>query len=505
MSIKSAVFSAPTNVMALGHPFVAPAYNNVPGIPIGIDVLTRSVVYFDPWMLKDAGLINSAYGILLGPKGHGKSATLKIFAIRLMMLSAGFQTMRTAINDYKPEGQESEYGEFSRVCQSKVFSIANMSINPFEARLYHNSDKTTYELGILGTAEVLCEFSKGSELTGHENTALRIALGIMLRQDEQLWSPFMLYKVVRSITNEQIDNYFHELDKQLYAQVLSRIETVRSTEQKKEIENQLGAASFAADNYSTDEIRHAGDRVSTLLGNILNGSYAGMFGNKDSLYDTLTQRAVTKDWRGVQPKAETLMRLIDTRIKISAIENNRLDLLPHIELDDEKHKSMDNLTYAKSHSYMSEIARGVHTCNLSATHRLASIRKGAVGSELYRLGDTVISNLGFALIGRQDNDPDVLNELKDRYALSDANTKLLTAMPPFHFGLKLGVSEPLRIIKVFATPLEMRMLGTNGATDRMITRPDVYSAHDLERFARESNITFVGDEAAYRDTKGAVQ
>ena len=121
MGINASVFSGPTDLLAMGHPFCSVAYNETDGIPFGIDVRSGAIVYFDPWLLKNAGLINSAFGMLLGPKGHGKSATMKILALRLMLIAAGNQTMRAANNDYKPEGSDSESGEVRRVTGSKVF------------------------------------------------------------------------------------------------------------------------------------------------------------------------------------------------------------------------------------------------------------------------------------------------------------------------------------------------------------------------------------------------
>ena len=494
MGINSSVFSTPTNVMAMGHPFITPPYNTILGIPLGIDIRSRRLVYFDPWMLKNAGIINSAFGMILGPKNHGKSATLKIIAIRLMMLAAGYDMMRTAINDYKPEGKSSEYAQFSQVCGSTVFRIATMSVNPFEANLYKQRGNESYELGLLGTAETLCEFAKRSDLTGNENTALRVAVFVMLQQDELLWTPQVLFKLLRSISNSQIEDYFRTIDSKLKVGLEKRLDGIKSLENRELIEAKLTGIVSARDNHELADISAAADQVSTYLGDILTGSYGHMFGDSHSLYDMLTQRAITKDWRGVEPEAETLMRIIDTRIKVSAIENNRIDLLPHIELDDEKHKSMDNMVYARSHSYFSEIARGTHTCNLSATHRFDSIRKGGVGSELYGLGNTIINNLGFVLIGQQPDDPKILDEIQARYELSHEDTRALSALPRYTFGMKLGEAEPLRFIRVFATRMELAMLGTNSSTDRMIDRPDVLSEQHLARFGKQNALALIGME-----------
>jgi hypothetical protein len=291
----------------------------------------------------------------------------------------------------------------------------------------------------------------------------------------------------------QIDSYFNNLDSKLQSQLSQRLNHMSDKTQRHFVESQIHQLVSAKDNHKYEDIQAAADSVSTMLGDVLTGSYANMFGDKHSMYGMLTQRAVTKDWRGVEPEAEKLMRILDTRIKIAAIENNRIDLLPHIEIDDEKHKSMDNLVYAKSHSFFSEIARGTHTCNLSATHRFDSVRRGGVGSELYGLGETIINNLGFVLIGRQNDDPKILNELQNRYNLSNANTRQLTDLPNYTFGLKIGETERLRFVRVFATPNELEVMKTNASTDRMIGRPDVFNAEQIELFAKENGVVYLGD------------
>jgi hypothetical protein len=500
MGINASVFSGPTNLMALGHPFCSPAYTDIPGIPFAIDIHSRELVCFDPWLLKDAGIINSAFGMILGPKNHGKSATLKILAGRLMLVSAGYQQMHVAINDYKPEGKASEYAEFSKAHGSRVFSIASMSVNPFEARLFQLSSTDTdavYELGILGAAEVICEFEKHSPLTGHENTALRIALHTMLQKSQLLWSPHMLFKLLRSIDDEQITAYFNNLDQKLVSQLTERIERVRKLNNVSDgtldgVISQLKQLAAAQDNHRYEDIKSAADTVSTYLGSALTGTYANMFGDKDSLYEMVTQDVATKDWRNVGPDAEKLFRILHTNIQVAAIESNRIDLVPHIELDDEKHKSMDSLISVKAHSFLSEIARGIHLCNLSATHRFSSVRRGDVGSELYNLGNTIINNLGFVLIGQQPDKPEILNEIQGLYSLSNADTQMLTVLPKYTFGMKLGESQKMRFLKVFATPFELGFLGSNAATDRMIDRPDVLNPADLQRFAEMNGIAYVG-------------
>lgn len=514
MSIKASVYSGPTNVMALGHPFGGPAFADSDGIPIGIDVNTREVVCVDFWQLRQMHIINTKFGIVFGDVGFGKSTLLKILAIRSMIMAAGFSQMRTLINDYKPEADESEYGRFSAVVKSTIFKMAEMSFNPFEARLFNAKDGRAYELGILDMARVIAEFSKKDALQGYQFTALRIALSVMLNVPEVLWEPPLLFKIVGSITAAQIDYYHKNLDQRLKKQLQDRLDNLVKTKVENALPGQEGVSqetssevliaedlritqamslASAADNYYVEEIQRAGTEVQTMGYDLLQGPVGTMIGHKNSLYDLYTQRATTKDWRGLLPEVQRFARIIDNNFRITMIEGNRSDLLPHIELDDEKHKSMDDLTYARVNAFTSEIARGTHMVSLSASHRPDSIRKGAVGSELWKLGETIINNQGFAFLGHQQNVPGILNELGDRYRLGDFQ-KDLPYLPPYTFIATFGPMEPARKIRVFVTPQELEMIKTDSATDVIMDRPDIMSSEDLIRYARNNGVVYIGGE-----------
>lgn len=479
--------------MALGHPFVSPIVNQVPGVPIGINIVSKERVRFHPWELKQRGIMLTSFGTVLGDVGTGKSSLLKLIAFRLMMLSAGYDMLRVAINDYKPEGKDSEYESLTRVARSKVFHMGSMGVNPFARELFITEDGTLYELGLLDVAQAICEFSKENSLTGEEHTALRVGIMLMLEMDVLFRSPHSLEKALRSMTDADIVAYFGNLDGRLRNQLTKRMESVKDAEIKGMFTQQIEKMVTRPDTFEPGVVRRAAHKVATYLSTVLYGSYANMFGDSHSLYDMYTQRVVTKDWRNVREDAEKLMRIIDTTIKITAVENNRIDLLPHLEIDDEKHKSMDNLVYARSNAYMSEIARSTHICNMSATHRLDSIRKGDVNGELYRLGQTIINNQGFVFLGKQKNDPVALNELRDRYRLTYEQRNMLPIMPPWHFIMVLGDTDKPQVMRTFVTPLELAAMQTNEATYRMNRRPDPQSDANMREFARLNGLEYTYD------------
>jgi len=508
--------------MALGHPFGGPAFAESNGIPIGIDVNTREVVFVDFWMLKKMGIINTKFGICFGDVGFGKSTLLKVLAIRSMIMSAGFSQMRVSINDYKPEANESEYGAFSAVVKSKIFKMAEMKFNPFEPRLFNTKDSATYELGVLDMARVIAEFSNIDSLQGYQFTALRIALAVMLQAPEYQWDAPLLFKIVGSLTEDQIAFYHRNLDQKLKQQMENRlknlIETNNDNLEAKEQESwrrttaelsiaedlrDTGSMSLSAqevinlatakDNFYARDIQRAGTEVQRMGYDLLKGPVGTMIGRENSLYDLYTQRATTKDWRGLLPQVQKFARIIDNNFRISMIEGNRADLLPHFELDDEKHKSMDDIGYARINAFTTEIARGTHMVSMSASHRPSSIRKGGYQSDLWNLGQTIINNQGFAFLGHQQNLPEILNELGDRYHLGDFQRDL-PWLPRYTFIASFGPTELPRKIRVFVTPNELAMIQTDSATDVILDRPDVMSADDLRRYAQNNGVAYIGGE-----------
>lgn len=510
MTIKSPVLTTTTSLTAMANGFIGSASTAFGrGIAFGINTVTREVEYFNPWAMKEAGILESMFGIFLGKIMVGKSMAMKVIAIRLMMLAAGYDTMRTVINDYKPEGGTddgiggSEYGRFSQVAQSTVYRIANMQINPLEERMFASRGQGAYELGILSMAKVIIEFSKNGKLVGHEDTSLRIAVYAMLRHDSSLWGLGLLAKLLRSITREQIENYYKVLDDKLKVQLENRITTLHDLGStgdtnradrmrlQQGVFEQLNQLVNAKDNTNFAFIQSAGDRVATYLESVLHGSFGKMLGDKHSLYDISTQRAVTKDWRGVSADDETLMRIIDTSFMTSAVENHQLDLLPHLMLDDEMHKPLSNETYAEGRQFFGEIARGLHLCAMSASHRLDSLRKGGVGSNLYDRGEAIINNMGWFGVGRQVKNANHLKELQDRLGCTDTQRDNLAQLPKRVFAMKYGEAEPVRHVQIVATPLEIEMGKTEGAVQRMMDRPDINNPDHLVRFAGQNNLSLV--------------
>lgn len=479
--IRARAFGGPTQHLALVHPFYGAKSVLGAGVPIGIDMMTRQLVYFDPWYLKSIGAIHSAQGLFIADKGIGKSATMKILTVRLGMLSAGYQAMRMSVNDHKNEGEQMEYTPLIETIGAKVFTMANMRVNPLD---HHLCPKLS---NLIDMASMLCGFSSG-QLDVIAKTALRVAVYRMYRMPKELWSLSLLHAIVRSMTLDDVDAYFRESSRILSEEQHERLKQLRLDA----LSNQYAEVESREFSIDQQDVIHAAARVYHMLDDLVSGEDANLFGTSNGLYEMYTQRANGKNWSGLTARGETIMRTLDAKIKSYAIENRDYRLIAHLELDDERHRSIGNLANARASAYFSKVARAVPTCNISATHRLSDLRKGGFGSEAYNLGDSIINDMGFVMIGRQRNSKAIIDELHEKYRLTAVQRDYLPALPPYCFMFKLGEEFEPTFVRIFATPKELSIIQTDSANESMLSRPDVMSPDDLQQYAAANGVRFLG-------------
>lgn len=475
MSIRASHQRTTTSLAAAGHPYGGPPSSLMTSLPLGINTANMESFEFDPFLEKDWGNIGSTNGIVLGPKGFGKSTLFKVLGWRLMMISAGHGMMRCAVNDHKSESEESEYAKFGKALGCKTYDIATRSVNPFEQSLKLG------DLNNLEMATLLYEHAEQERLRGDHFEALKIGAFMMMQKSAPLWSIQTLVKQSLSITSDDITQYYANMHNHMRKQVIDRIERLKlDTQQKQAYIEELEAIYQRPDNIYPDRIIHAGNSVAKTLATVHEGRYGRMIGGSDSLYEMYTQRAIIKDWRGVTDDAVSLMRSIDHRIQINSIEFGFDNLYPNVELDDEDHQSMENITYARSKALQSKILRSAKKLNMSGSHRLSDYRKGGDGSALSNYGESIIDDMAFHFIGRQPDKKEVLDELQDRLGLSNKDRRLLPVLPNRVFGFKLGEKEPIKYIQILPVPFEMDFLGSDSANDAMVDRPGMGNDHDQE-------------------------
>ena len=495
--MKTSSFIGFTRNVAMAHPFVSSYSLRVPGIPFAIDLEGRQIIGSDIWYLKKAGLINSTFVQFFGPKGCGKSAIQKMWAaFAFMRRGADMERNRIVIHDRKPEGEASEYAKLAAITGSITFEMGSMQVNPFERKLFLNEKggNEVYELGMLDIAKILAEYSDGP-LSPLEYYALRVAMFEMLTHyDELVWSPEVLQKICGSLTSKMLSDYHSMLNEKLIVKTIDRLANLQLDVLRTRVESQINELKEADHLLQFADLHGPAISLSAKLGNLLNGKIGRMFGFKHSLYDIRTQRAVVKDWRGMDDEAETLARWIDTNITINAAEMNRKDLLPTVELDDERHKSMRNTHYANSLLFLTEIARGLDMVNVGSSHWYNSMRPGKEGDASWNVGDLVIRNMGLRIYGNITNETSYKREVQEREQASNREVNRLATLPIYCFGGKLqGENGPMTFFRTIASPkLRADILETDSAVAAMTKAGDLRSDDFLRCYARKNNFTYIG-------------
>ena len=479
-----------------GHGFISPVGVKYQGIPLFVDMRDKSIVNFDPWWLKNNGYIGATIALITGVLNAGKSALIKMMVFRLALYIMGYEIFRVTINDRKPEGSEGEYGALSRIFGCVPYTMRERRVNPFERRLFlrHKDDSEVYALALVSLAETLCEYDD-HPLTSKSRLALRVAMyGMLTMYSETNWSPELLRRIAGSLTPEMFSGYLANMDQQLITETTARLEFVKHDPNLvAELEQEIHDVTTSPWNYTYEEIVESGKDIANRLGHLLGSESGEMFGGQHSIYEMLTQPLVDKDWRGLSDKSETLMHIIENKIKMTAGELNRTDLLPHVEISDELHRSMDNLLYARTQAYFTEIARSMATFFIFSTHSFNSIRKGGVGSELYGLGNKIIQNTPLVFYGTPPRDPALLNEYRAREELTQREGRKLARTEPQVFGVKYGERQPFMYLHALATQFERKyLIDTNSASEGVENRPSADDPQQMARFAQVNGLTYLG-------------
>lgn len=499
--IRMKAFSGPTQHLTLRHPFATRRTIFREGVPIGIDVFSGELICFDPAWLKDQGFIDSMMFAFFGIKGFGKSATLKIIALRYAMMTAGFEELRVAVNDHKVLKQERqdgsmasgmEYDALAQLMGCVPFVMSKMRVNPFDPRICTTLSQ------LLAMASLLAGFSSVDQLNARTKRALRVATFRMYGMGQDLWSPRVLLECVRTLCVEDVIEYHRlarEVLKQEQKQRMERLsgslkDEITLAEIEREFNRLLDRDVTVSDAATLD----AKESLFDLLDDLLSGPDAELFGDSHGMHDMYSQRASVRQWTGFASggMGETIMRTLDAQLRTFAIENGQMDLLAHLELDDERHRSIDNFINAKTSAYFSKIARSLPITNLSATQRLNDLRRGTVGSEHYNLGQSIIDDLGGVLIARQRGDKATLDEYQERYVLTNSQRAMLPRLPKYTMFFKASEEFPPSLMRVFATEAELPYLKTDQSNRQLLTRPGVGDLAAMEEYARVNGVKMIG-------------
>ncbi|HVS58592.1 MAG TPA: hypothetical protein VHD60_02510 [Candidatus Saccharimonadales bacterium] len=489
MATIGRVFMGTPESAAMMQPWISPAPLCYTGIPLGIDLRTRRIVYFDPWMLKRDGFINATLFLVEGEKGGGKSTLMKSLGVRLSMMQAGInpmnsepQFMRVRVHDRKPEDGEPEYKRLTDFLHSQIVSLnRSASINLFDPAMKMD------EADLLETAVNVCEMASGQPLRGFPLLALQVGVYRMLTEFAEAASPEILEHILRGLNSTDIGSYYWAHNERVAAQ----LQTKFSSESPivKALLGNVGHHNIPAQEFERDAAL-----VASYIGRILRGDFGHIFGGQESLRDMLSQPMVTFDWTGLNEKARSMLAAMMWKWQTVALANNDLDLIPHISFRDEEHEAFRNLMYVRFMADSVTKARAYHTAEFISTQdELKLTTSGEEGSEIRRLTESIRRGIDTRFITRLPQDDAVLHHMS-QLGISDLDLHMLTRLPVGCFGLKVP-DRPILFFQHILTPSEYPLIQTDSANTRMTVRTPVLSTDELQRWVVQNGRTTIGEES----------
>lgn len=466
---KGRLFNAPPRSAAQWHPFSAPAPLCKSGIPLGINLRTRRIVMFDPWMMKMLGILHSLMILVLGQKGFGKSTLLKTLAIRLAMLQAGQTSgipnaMRIRMHDRR---RETGFGE-NKLVMDYLWG-ENIVLNRAQSINLLDLSIGTNIWDILDIMVNACELASGRQLENHQPLALQVGVHKLLEHDPRLVSLELLENIIRNLKLIDIDEYYRASDNQLLASYNERFAG------RPELLQQLGQSLNGKHHVVESEFQHDASLVAGYIGRILYGEYGRIFGGTRPLDQLLNHPVANWDWSGLTDKARQLLIAMQWKWQMIAHDNNRTDLIPHVNTGDEDHELMSSLMHVRYWAAYSAKARAFSTADFQATQYLSQISQaGAEGSEIRGLAGNILRGVGCYFLGHiGENDTDA-EDAYSRLGVSDQDIDVLRQGNPGCFGI-LVPGHKLTYYQHVITPIEATLVQTNAANDAMVDRVPVLS------------------------------
>ncbi len=416
--------------------------------------------------MKHNELINATVFLVTGERGSGKSTWAKTVVARLMTMQAGLlpnghpDKMRAWIHDNKREGAAGEYGRLAEFLDAQVVQLnRSRSVNIFDVSMGMS------EWDLLELAVNMCELVTGERLRGFQPLALQVGMSKMLRESRDLSSLEVLEAKVRSLAMSDVEAYFRASD----GEVLATFDTVFSA--RPELREQLQVSLSQPHRVPEAEFMRDTALVAAYLKRVLSGDFGGIFGGIGSLRPVLTQPVLVFDWSGVNSNARTLLESYLWKLQTVALDNNDLELIPHIHLGDEEHEAIKNLMHARFRSAQLRKARAFHTVDISLTQFWTDILEvGDAGSELRGLAEGISRSVGAHILFRQPNDEKTRHNLL-LLGISPQDIDFLTSdsLPVGCAGIKVP-GRRLTMYSHMVAPSELPIIPTNSATDRMLDR-----------------------------------
>lgn len=474
IEIEAKAFMGTPETAAHSQPFIAPAPICPSGAWIGTNLRTRGDEYHDPFLLKVMGIISGAVFLLEGDREGGKSTLMKLLIPRLMRLQAMTlegnelpEMMKVQLNTRKPEEGESEYkpgldflhSSIHRLNQSASFNIYDRLMGMTE---FDNIDVTVN----------LVESVEQRPVTAVEALAIMVGIRKMLGSNADQPSPEALEQIYRTQTINDLDDYYRSLTTSMAEDAQKAAEERPETLPAALDDPTAGQARLH--NVTREEFETASARIAICLGRLMRGDYGGIIGGTNSLADVLKSPMVNLDWTGVNDKALSIMQAMMHRWQLSALEANKLELIPNLIFNEEVPDVVNNLMFMRSWAARVMKSRAFPTAEYTAIqYRNQIATAGEAGSVIRGLARSILLGVGAEFIFRQVPDEDMFEHMRGRN-VSEPDIFLTTQFTTGQFGL-LYPDRPLQLIQHHVGPTMLGLVRTNSASEGMVNRRPVQS------------------------------
>jgi type IV secretory pathway VirB4 component len=426
---------------ALTQPFVGSALPRMPGVPLGVYTQLKSPFIFDPYWAHRLEIVNSQVFLITGNKNAGKSTLMKTIALRLggrrgRDLGDGrTQQMRLRINDRKIEDRDPEFLQVVEHLEGEVLQLnRHASINVFDPKMEMG------QLDVVEAAVNICEMVSGiSPLPRFQNLALRVGVWKMLKEREREASPEALEAKLLGLGMDDVVDYYHETNPDA-----TRINITDALFQED--------AMICAMN----------------MGELLHGSFGGIFGGHRSLRDALSSHVLLLDWTGVPEKARTLLAAMLWKWQEIAQRRGDHELIPDLFFSDEEHQALRNLMYVRFMSASLKEARALRTAFFMSTqHETDLTMAGDPGTEIRRLSESIGLSIGGRFIAQQPEKQEILDLYRD-LGFSEPDAKSLPALRKGYFFFHAPNYPPVPF-RLDLTATEKELVKTDSAVRSMTT------------------------------------
>ena len=450
-------------------PWIAPSPLTPRGMPMGVELQTGRVVYFDPWLLKQLRIITGTIFLLLGQRDAGKSSLLIEIMMRMMRRQAGI--LRDA--DGNPIGVRKMSG---RITTRKANLTQHVEFKPLNDHLFGNFVDLNQrgfinifdplmnmtEFDLLETAINICELANNNvPLRNFEPLALQVGVYRMLTQYASISSPEVLEIATRSLTKSDVEDYFERSNSQVFQLFESKLD------EDPAMADQLKIMTKMPINLPEAEFKRDAAFVSSLLGRILRADFGQVFGGTNSLREILTDDLTTLNMTGLNIKARTLIEAMLWKWNTIALVNRDVDMIPGINIADEEHEGVNSLMYMRFWAQSVAKARAFTTLDLRATQFVSQITMaGSEGSEIRSLASQIGMGIGGYFIGQQPDDEQALNEVA-ALGLKPQDVEFTKTLRMGEFGFKVP-NRPVIFFRALLTPTELAIAQTNQASESML-------------------------------------